>query len=233
MKLYKILKIIILSILSGGCKDSQNNDTDFIITTGETTEISPTTGEFCDCNFGEFSCNDCMKDRLVFVTPETFTLFDIQKINGDNFKDIFEKICKDSVKTSQLSIDFPEILNKKWNAFVSYENFTAFETLEKDSGIYKLIDDTIIAMNKEDLLDGIIDAPINKTLDGEVLENRDVWTGSEANGLSAENCKNWMKLSENAVVGNTNEVLWEWANNKLVNCKITTASIYCFERLHN
>lgn len=223
--LLQILKITILSILStgfsSGCGDNANNAES---ASEDMSSSSPTeNGIQCDCDLVNI-CDDCQNDRLVFVSRE-YSLAEIANFDSDP-KIAFEKACKYLIPINE------QFSGKKFDAFISYSNLTPIDFLEKTTGNYVLLDGTVIAIGRDDLLDGELKSPINVTALDENIASRKVWTGTLSNGLGTDNfCKNWQITTAMATVGNTNFSDMKWASDDVIDCD-QTAGIYCIERLH-
>lgn len=223
--LTQILKITILSVLSTGCGDNANNaeSASEAITSSSPTENNTENENQCDCELINV-CDDCQNDRLVFVSRE-YSLAEIADFDSDP-KIAFEKACKYLIPINE------QFSGKKFDAFVSYSNLSPIDFLEKTAGNYVLVDGTLIATDRNDLLDGELKSPINVTVLDENIASRKVWTGTLSNGLGTDNfCKNWQITTAMATVGNTDFSDMKWTSNEIIDCD-QTAGIYCIERLH-
>ena len=82
-----------------------------------------------------------------------------------------------------------------WSAWLSTGTTDAEDRII-DAAKYVLVDGTVIADDKDDLLDGNLDAPIQVNEFGvTVLSDFEVWTGTDADGTNSAvgNCDDWIR----------------------------------------
>jgi hypothetical protein len=80
-----------------------------------------------------------------------------------------------------------------WGAWLS-DGSTEAEDRIIDAAQYVLVDGTVIANSKADLLDGNLDAPIQVDENGDTVSGDfEVWTGTEIDGTNSgvDNCDDW------------------------------------------
>jgi hypothetical protein len=96
-------------------------------------------------------------------------------------------------------------------------------------GRYELVDETVIADDKDDLTDGFLKAPISLNERGEE-ELAKVWTGTDADGTGTDaNCSNWTSSSEVATPGSSGDISSDWTNvTAPTSCDQTDFHLYCF-----
>lgn len=159
----------------------------------------------------------------VFVTNET-TSSNIGGLSGA------DEFCNASAAAAGLT--------GEWTAFISTTGTNARDRISE--GPYVRLDDVQIAVNRDDLLDGGLAAPINVDENGDTAI-RNVYTGSVEDGTTGTNtwgnglCKNWTQgcgVCEGnhwyAQSGLSNESGNRWVNWGWQFCG-GGSSLYCFE----
>ncbi|MFN7938779.1 MAG: DNRLRE domain-containing protein [Bryobacteraceae bacterium] len=98
---------------------------------------------------------------------------------------------------------------------------------------YRLVNGTVIAYNFADLLDGQLEAPINRMANGqEVPSPHYVWTGTTAGGDSTgQNCYGWSSTlsMDTAVAGFAGFAVSQWSMSAVVRCN-ESLRFYCMEQ---
>jgi hypothetical protein len=158
----------------------------------------------------------------VFVTSSQFN-GDLGGLDGADAK------CQSAAEAAELP--------GTWVAWLSDGGDTnAIERIP--DGQYRLLDETVIAEDKGDLIDGDLESPINRNEFGEE-QGEAVWTGTSASGVgsSGDPCSNWTSQtgiaecsddpSECAMLGNSNSSDFTWTQGPHESCS-ELASLYCF-----
>jgi hypothetical protein len=114
-----------------------------------------------------------------------------------------------------------------WVAWLSDDDTFAINRIPH--GQYRLIDDTLIAVDKGDLTDGFLEAPIDRNEFGEKQDGF-VWTGTKSDGTNdtnEPNCSNWTTQTEMSFWGDSNSRSSTWTLHTFEPCS-ELASLYCF-----
>lgn len=125
-------------------------------------------------------------------------------------------------------------LKGDYKAFLSEASTNIADQLESSSCTHKyyLVDGTtLIGNNLNDIMDGTLTAPINKTEYGATY-NGNVWTGSTAAGiLTGNSCLEWRNNINtfNGVYGNSAATDSTWANAGTATCE-NSYRLYCLEQ---
>lgn len=186
-------------------------------------------GEECD---GGERCNDCLIDRLVFVTKYS------HKGNLGGIE-IADELCNKLIVNSSNPWITPEDFIKEkriMKAFLSDSNNNPFENFNMGKGRYVRIDNEIITLTGNDLLNNKLLNPINTDEEGNLV-NDYVWTNTNEKGLTVsdiDNCENWTDDSVffNSFVGWSGSSDSNWVISKSgINPRPCSAEyhIYCVE----
>ena len=172
------------------------------------------------CSPAGSSCgNSSLPTKRVFVTS-----FNVPSPNFVNIS-VVDGYCSQAKNQAGLG--------GAWRAWISFSNLNA-GTRVIDAKYIRVGDSVKVADNKADLLDGSLDAPINRNQFGNVTSNI-VMTGTNKNGnvLSGKNCNNWQSSSANytGAIGSSSLANGNWTNSGTYNCNnlVNSARIYCFE----
>lgn len=117
-----------------------------------------------------------------------------------------------------------------WIAWLSDDTTNARDRLIGDR-VWQLVDGTVIADSRSDLLDSNLDNPINLSEFG-VARNTFAWTGTTTFGQGAsDNCGNWSGGSGvYGICGRTLADNAEWTDYlRDSECNSIALSLYCFE----
>ena len=167
--------------------------------------------------------SDCRKEyRYIFVTSETFSG------NLGGYQGADDK-CQAAASDAGLTGTF--------RAWLSTSTQAPQDTLVHSAVPYRRLDDAQVAQNWPDLLDGILDNPINLTekmtfVPGPVCDARAAWTASFANGMAYDTnntCSDWMSSSGTTTGGNPSEPTGAWSQGCPLSCA-SMASLYCVEQ---
>lgn len=160
----------------------------------------------------------------IFVTGSTYT-GDLGGVNGAD-----QKCQSASNKNTSLK-------NSLWRAWISDSTVNAKDRIS--DGKYTLINGTVIANNKTDLLDGSLVTPINLTEDNKspsIYNNENfpyVWTGTDLSGNKTINtCAGWDKPeTANGTVGIIGTGRdWTGGGDGIAQCQSYKRHLYCFEQ---
>lgn len=142
-----------------------------------------------------------------------------------------DALCKARGDASQLS----KIKGRTWRAWVSTsspaENAAVRIVGSTGSLPYRLPDETVVADNRNDLIDGTLDHAIDRDESGVAVTDSPVWTGSSSNGtLIAVNCSDWTSVAggQTGKVGSSASVNGAWSDSMDRSCA-QSARLYCFE----
>ena len=167
--------------------------------------------------------SDCRKEfRYVFITNETFAA-DLGGSQGADEK------CQQAASAVGLQGTF--------RAWLSTSSQQPLDFFAQSTVPYRRLDDVQVAKNWPDLVDGMLDNPINVTetttfVPGPACEHRAVWTASFGSGTeydaNAKSCSDWSSTAGTTTGGNpsTTNV---WSTGCPLSCT-TQASLYCFEQ---
>ena len=102
-------------------------------------------------------------------------------------------------------------------------------------GSYKRTDGRVVAANWDQLVSGMLSAPIDHDETGALRMPAppDVWTGTEANGgRRLPNCNDWQTSSPESIgnVGTWSAVDSRWTANRIEHLCSTPSALYCIER---
>jgi len=128
-------------------------------------------------------------------------------------------------------------LGGSWVAWLSDNDVDARDRIEWN-GPWVVVDDDgirhMVAADRDDLLDGVLDTPIEYDENG-VQRTMSVWTGTEEDGTllgQSDQCNGWTYGGagpDNAVAGFSIATDYNWTKDGLVDCQ-GLRSLYCFER---
>jgi len=123
---------------------------------------------------------------------------------------------------------FPTIGN--WAAWLSSSGTDAIDRIPE--GEYQLLDGTVVANDKADLIDGTLDAPIDLTENQTRLDpGQNVWTGTDDDGTNTGfgTCLNWFTDSDanTARVGEAGKADATWTDFGDDSCDKEN-HLYCF-----
>lgn len=188
-------------------------------------EINLPTEECDDGNvMDKDACSaDCRKEfRLVFVTNETFA----GDLGGSQGAD--EK-CQIAAMTAGLSGVF--------RAWLSTSAQQPLDSLVPSTVPYRRLDGVQVAKDWADLVDGMLENPINYTetmifVPGPACEQRAVWTASFDSGTeydaAAKSCSDWTSTAGTTTGGNPS-LTNAWSDGCPLSCA-GQASLYCVEQ---
>jgi hypothetical protein len=180
-------------------------------------------GDPCTANSqcsGQFCCREVCSDKkcpqYVFVTTGT--------LSGNMFgTSIADSRC--AVEAASV----PRFRGQKFVAWLSTSTLNAKDRINDTE--YRLVNETVIALNINDLTKGTLQNPINKDILGNTAKGI-VWTGTKSDGIkTTQNCASWTSsLRRNTgVTGLIDKKNSSWTNNTLNTGCDSRAKIYCFE----
>jgi hypothetical protein len=167
-------------------------------------------------------------DVRVFVTSATFGA-DLGGVTGADAK------C-------QAAADAAGLVGRTWTAWISDSTGDAIDRIP--NGRYRLLDDTLVALDKDDLVtpNGLfppVDPQdqiflrngININELGEIVVSQDAWTGTETTGRARpqETCSDWTdNQSGLGLVGINDQTGLEWTAFGSPPCDLAQNALYCF-----
>lgn len=164
--------------------------------------------------------------KRVFVTSEKYT-GNLGGLTGGDNK------CQ-SVADGPSSL----VKDRTWKAWLS-TNFVLARDRIYPSGTenteYRLVDHTtVVANDRNDLISGDIDNPINKNENNGTVSDDGVWTGTRSNGAyyfdgDFRTCDSWTGTN-NGAVGSTGSTSSTWTDSTLSACASAVWRLYCFEQ---
>ena len=186
--------------------------------------------EECDdgaTNDGDGCTSTCLKEwRRIFVTSQVYT--------GDfGSIEAADTICQSAAMTAGLQGTY-------W-AWLSTSDKSPEGRFVRSSVPYRLVDNTLIASDWDDLVDGQLDHPILLSESGEVPEPgthpciptgvRVVWTGTTPQGtlLPDTTCTNWTGQGQ-ANWGRIDDISASWTAYCILPCAEAEAAFYCVEQ---
>ncbi len=182
--------------------------------------------EECD---GSANCNEaCIRDRIVFVTAETWD--GDFKGAGENpgIQGGADSICRSRALTAGFKGD------SDYLAWLSDETTSPAQRFYRSPGRYVLRDGTVVANSWDDLTDGSLQNPINMTEDFGEPSVSIVWSNTAADGTlaSEQTCNSWssLEVEVKSRAGGTTQTDARWTNEELVLACASEFHIYCFEQ---
>jgi len=168
-------------------------------------------------------CNaSCFRDRRVFVTKSTYGISDL----GDLDKTYL--LCGQAAQNAGLSNPTGF---RAWTSDGSSSPSTRFDHA---GGRYVLVTGEVIAYGWDDLTDGQLLHPIDRTEYGALLDEVPVWTGTKPDGTPYldGHCDGWSTPSEDQVHIGANDLTdagWtSWVSKFGSHC-LEENHLYCFE----
>ena len=168
-------------------------------------------------------CNaECYRDRRVFVTKETFAVKELGNL------DVTYLRCGQAAQNAGLSNPM------RFRAWTSDGVDSPSTRFDHAGGRYVLVTGEVIAYGWDDLTDGELLHPIDRTADGTLMHEVGVWTGTKPDGTSYPDghCDGWSNPSQEKVRHGANDLTDEqWTNYVSefgAECGFTL-HLYCFE----
>jgi hypothetical protein len=173
-------------------------------------------GFICGADGGGGTGGSTGEVAQVFVTSEVYTGGQF----GGNLNDA-------DGECSGLAAMANPPLSGFWTAWLSTRTEDAEERIIDAQ--YVLVDGTVIANSKAELLDGNLDDAIVVDENGDPVSGElGVWTGTDADGTnSGVNCDNWQRDSSTGQSGLANAEDATWTNNQEEDCDLSKR-LYCF-----
>ena len=175
-----------------------------------------------ECDDGDLDpdngCNKCVNDRLVFVTEEGW--------GGDlgGFGAAYARCQK-------IALDFGHPDPSAFYAWISDGDTSPSERFIHSEGRYVLSTGQAIADNWDDLTDGTLKHPIDRTIDG-ILLGVPVWTATRADGtpFDDDHCMGWTSSGDDFGRYSYSDLADEgWTDYGLTLPCGSGAHLYCFE----
>jgi hypothetical protein len=173
-----------------------------------------------NCSFGSWIDNQtCTGPKYAFIGSLHFRS-DLGVAHADG-------LCKSE---ADASVYAGGVLNgRNWVAFLSTSTLNASDRVA--NAVFRLPNGVRIADDKNDLLNGSLDAAINVGADGSTGISALPGTGSNANGTySGVNCNDWSTLVGTRTAGYSQATNSTWANYTAGSCNAATMFVYCFEQ---
>ncbi len=125
-------------------------------------------------------------------------------------------------------------LGGTWKAWLSSSTVSTASRLTHNNGQYKLLNNTVIANNWNDLTDGTILGQIATTEANNSLTNKKVWTNTKIDGgiyASNRSCSNWASSSSGIQgrQGDNTSTTTSWTSQADNACN-ASRNLYCFEQ---
>ena len=212
------------------CDDANADNTDVCLTTCELATCGDgflqNGVEECDDGntIPDDGCNDlCARDRLVFVTANFYSPFDLFGMNGADIE------CRQEAK----SFDLPN--GDAFRAWLSDSTTHPAKRFPPSKGRYVLPNGEPIALDWDDLTDGTLLRPIDVTGDGTSVGLVPVWTNTAIDGTPQgsddEDCEDWFSnfggIGSYTGISTSTDAYWTYFDEK-TDCSSAMA-IYCFE----
>jgi archaellum component FlaF (FlaF/FlaG flagellin family) len=157
---------------------------------------------------GSVRCNNCLRDRLVFITSVAKS-GNLGGIKGaDELCDYLAK----SATNPWITPNDAEKEKRHWQAWLS--GFEAVnERLIFGKGRYVRVDNKVVVNSGLQFYEGKLEIPINLDESGQNVKNY-AWTNTFYDGtiVSNESCKNWTSFSafDSSIVGWSDKMDQEW-----------------------
>jgi hypothetical protein len=135
--------------------------------------------------------------------------------------------CNEHAKASGVDA----IRDRKFVAWISAGISTAPERTVPGTAPYKLPDETTVAQSRQKLLQGGLEAPIDRDESGNEVDGTKVWTGTNASGGNTDDtCVNWATsvASLSGGTGSPTATDLGWMAGSTEICS-TELRLYCFE----
>lgn len=204
-------------------------------TSGDTTLVDPstgTTGVLVGCGNGEIDageecdggvlCDDnCVRDRVVFVSGVKFSAF---SLGGPDGTDNADAACQQLAAKAGLDGTF--------KAWLSTKYVSPSMRFNPAPGRYARTDGKLVAKSWADLTDGSLLAPIRLDAFGKDVEDMAVWTGTVSDGdWSASSCGDWAAVGEAGTWGVAAFTDSRWTEYGVTDaCATTFMALYCVEQ---
>ncbi len=165
------------------------------------------------------ACNKQSCDKRVFITSESY--FSDGAFGGLDQGDAICQNAADSVSLGGI-----------WTAWLSTSTVDARDRIP--DAVFRLIDGTLVANSKADLLDGSIAVPITLAENGTTVDSGDVHTGTNADGTRGDvNCLDWTSAGNfpdfNYLRGTSSATTGAWTQSNTQGCD-QVVPMYCFEQ---
>ena len=160
--------------------------------------------------------------RIAFVSASPIA------VNPESGMAAFDEFCM-----TQAAAHFP---TKQFVAWVSRNGGPGVQHVDAQDRIvdaeWYRPDGVLIADDKNDLLDGTLDNPINVKANSESIGAVVVWTGTlEGGNDSTHDCNNWLTTdpaTSSAMLGVSNATDKDWTHHLVGECN-ESHHVYCFE----
>jgi hypothetical protein len=165
--------------------------------------------------------SDLACDRYVFVTAASMapTFGSLEGADG---------VCLAA------AAPVPKLATRAFRAWLSDSVTDAKSRFRLGTGAYKRTDETIVANNFADLVDGQISMPIDHDQNGDLITTSapQVWTGTHPNGTTTfANCKGWT-LALNGLqgtIGDLTQINGSWSETGQPGDCAGVAHLFCIE----
>ncbi|MGB1013793.1 MAG: hypothetical protein ACPG4T_06645 [Nannocystaceae bacterium] len=182
--------------------------------------------EECD---GTANCNEaCIRDRIVFVTAETWD--GDFKGGGENpgIQGGADSICRSRAIIAGIKGE-ADVL-----AWLSDDETSPAQRFFHSPGRYVLLDGTVVADSWDDLTDGMLANPIMLTETLEVPSANNAWSNTNPDGTPAsqDSCENWSNKDSDlkSILGIMVNTDSEWTDIDFpIGCD-AISHLYCFEQ---
>lgn len=199
---------------------------DSVDSVGETTEPGTTTGDTDEPSTGtpaDSSTGEPTAPRLVFITEGAF-FANLGGVGGADAR------CAAEADAAGHPGEFL--------AWISDESMSPDDRFTREGGPWVLANDTLVAEDWDDLVDGVLAHPIDLDAEGQPIDDMlAVWTNTDWNGLAlAADCQGWtsMAFADGGIFGdflNADEFgQWTaWGDPTPFPCE-NTFHLYCFQQ---
>lgn len=193
---------------------------------GEECDLGPENGEDAPCS------PDCAEDKIVFLTSEfkPFGPYPSTALEGPQA----DWRCQQHSDSGKMSQTLPQD-NAVYRAWISTTELPARERITPGGHRYVNTHGDVVAQTWDDLLDGVLLAPLAYTEHGVGPYDAYVWTGTLAGGDTGDHCQDWSAydLAIYGTIGRSTALDSQWTSligdpKNPAPCKITFP-IYCIE----
>jgi hypothetical protein len=176
-----------------------------------------------DATVSAFACNGkAACERYVFVTSTA---------TGGSFSNTLSANARCQQRADSAG-SLSTLKGRSWRAWVSTSTKSALQNLEVDGTMpYRLVDNSIVATSRADLVDGDLLKSIDLDETGAERSGVDVWTATGSDGAYiAAGCNGFTAPTNDTSgkVGKTSETGAGWTNSSDRGCA-AEARLYCFE----
>ncbi len=165
--------------------------------------------------------NDCARDRVVFVTSEIYSGYELGGLVGA------DAICQSFATDAELDNA------DSFLAWLSDDSASPATRFLQSKGAYRLLDGRLVAWDWDDLTDGEIWTTIDVTDQSEMIDGSHAWSNTGPDGFQAANpadCSGWKQDGTEGRRGSFQQIDERWTDMPLPSQCASELHLYCFEQ---